>query len=161
MPCWGLWPGPWGLGWVSRFHPLPRLEGMELQTQRFALAAAVVLHFVVSMVHGSVHDSAGVALSGSAMIFVVAVILAGPLVGLAWMWKNPSAGARLIGVTMAASLLFGLINHFVINGADRVDHVALHWRPMFAVTAALLVVTEAAGAAVGLTYHRAPTRRAV
>ena len=154
-------PGALGPEWVSRFTALARLEDMEPGTQRFALASAVVLHFVVSIAHGSVHDSAGVALSGPAMLFVVAVILAGPLVGLAWMWKHPSAGARLIGVTMAASLLFGLINHFVINGADRIDHVASHWRPMFAVTAVLLVATEAVGAVVGLTYHGAPTRRAV
>ena len=133
---------------------------MEAETQRFTLAA-VVLHFVVSLVHGSVHDSAGVALSGPAMLFVVAVILAGPLVGLAWMWKNPSAGARLIGITMAASLLFGLLNHFVINGADRIDHVAAHWRPMFTVTAASLVAIEAMGAVLGLTYYRSLTRRTV
>jgi hypothetical protein len=134
---------------------------MEAETQRFILAAVVVLHFFVSLVHGSVHDSAGVALSGSAMLFVVAVVLAGPLVGFAWMWKNPSAGARLIGITMAASLLFGLINHFVINGADRIDHVAAHWRPMFTVTAAALVAIEAMGAVLGLTYYRSLTRRTV
>jgi hypothetical protein len=134
---------------------------MEAETQRFILAAVVVLHFFVSLAHGSVHDSASVALSGSAMLFVVAVILAGPLVGFAWMWKNPSTGARLIGITMAASLLFGLINHFVINGADRIDHVAAHWRPMFTVTAASLVAIEAMGAVLGLTYYRSLTRRTV
>jgi hypothetical protein len=132
---------------------------MAAETQRFTLAAVVVLHFIVSFVHGSVHDSAGVALSGPAMLFVVVVILAGPLVGFGWMWKNPLAGARVVGVTMAASLLFGLINHFVIAGADRIDHVAAHWRPMFTVTAASLVAIETVGAVLGLTYHRTPARR--
>jgi hypothetical protein len=90
------------------------------------------------------------------MAFVFIVIMAGPLIGLAWMW-NPSTslgagrttGARVIGVTMAASLLFGLVNHFVIAGADRVDHVVMEWRMMFGTTAATLAVIEAAGAWLG------------
>ena len=88
------------------------------------------------------------------MAFVFIVIMAGPLVGLALMWKLPLFGARLIGVTMGASLLFGLINHFVIAGADRVDHVAMEWRMMFGSTAAMLAVIEAAGAWLGFAYGR-------
>ena len=80
------------------------------------------------------------------------VILAGPLVGLAWMWVNAIAGARLVAVTMAASLLFGVINHFVVPGADRIDHVIAHARPLFSTTAVLLVVTEAAGVLLGFAY---------
>jgi hypothetical protein len=103
------------------------------------------------------------------MAFVFIVIMAGPLIGLGWMW-NPSTslgarrttGARVIGVTMAASLVFGLVNHFVIAGADRVDHVAMEWRMMFGSTAAILAVIEAAGAVMGLMYGRSertgPTR---
>jgi hypothetical protein len=55
---------------------------------------------------------------------------------------------------MAASLLFGLINHFVIPGADRIDHVDVAWRGLFATTAVLLVLTEAAGAVLGLGRPR-------
>src|SRR5262245_17654508 len=119
---------------------------MARDTQRIALAAVVILHLIVSAVHGSAHTSAGVDLRCLSLAFVLVVILAGPLVGLAWMWKNPIAGARLIGITMAASLLFGLVNHFIIPGADRVDHVVAHSRTLFESTAVLLVITEAAGA---------------
>ena len=132
---------------------------MEVETQRFTLGALVLLHLIVSLVHGSVHDSAGVVLSGLAMLFVVVVILIGLLAGFAWMWRQPVAGARLIAVTMAASLLFGLINHFIIAGADRVDHVAAHWRPMFTLTAASLAAIETVGAVLGLAYGRTATRR--
>ena len=149
---------PAGPQWVSRFIPFARLKDMEAETQRFTLGAVVLLHFLVSLVHGSVHDSAGVVLSGSAMLFVVVVILAGPLAGFAWMWKQPVAGARLIGVTMAGSLVFGLINHFIIAGADRIDHVAAHWRPMFTLTAASLAAIEVVGAVLGLAYRRTVTR---
>ena len=89
---------------------------------RIILAAVVVLHLLVSLVHGWAHGTAGVSGNGPSMAFVVIVIIAGPLVGLAWMWKNAVAGARIIGVTMAASLVFGLVNHFIIASPDRIDH---------------------------------------
>ena len=48
-------------------------------------------------------------------------------------------------MTMAASLVFGLVNHFVLTGPDHVVHVARHWRPLFTTTAILLALTEALG----------------
>jgi hypothetical protein len=127
--------------------------------QRLVLAGGVVLHFIVTAVHGSAHDGAAVEQGRAAMAFIFLVIIAGPLVGLAWMWLNPRAGARLIGITMAASLLFGLINHFIIPGADRVDHVAAAWRGLFGVTAVVLALIEAFGAALGFAYARRAVRR--
>jgi hypothetical protein len=121
---------------------------------RIVLGAVVLLHLLVSLVHGWAHGTAGVGLNAPSMAFVLIVIIAGPLVGLAWMWKNPVRGARIIGVTMAASLLFGLINHFIIAGPDRVDHVVAHARTMFELTALLLVLTEVAGAVLGFSYSR-------
>jgi len=129
--------------------------------QRLTLAGVVMLHLIVSVVHGSAHDGAAVEQGPAAMAFIVLVIIAGPLIGVAWMWLNPRAGARLIAITMAASLLFGLINHFIIPGADRVDHVAAAWRSLFESTAVLLAVLEAAGAALGFAYGRSVVRRLV
>ena len=60
-----------------------------------------------------------------------------------------SAGAAIVAATMAGALVFGLINHFIIDGSDHVAHVAREWRTLFGDTAALLVVIEAAGAAIG------------
>ena len=73
---------------------------MRRDTPRTILAAVVVLHLLVSVVHGLAHGAAGVSGNGPTMAFVVIVIFAGPLVGFAWMWKNAVAGARIIGVTM-------------------------------------------------------------
>src|ERR1051325_2152089 len=95
------------------------------------LAGVVVLHLIVTIIHGSAHNGAAVQQGPAAMAFIFVVILAGPPIGVAWMWVNPRAGARLMGITMAASLLFGVINHFIIPGADRVDHVAAAWRGLF------------------------------
>jgi hypothetical protein len=127
---------------------------MGRDTPRIILAAVVVLHLLVSLVHGWAHGTAGVAGNGPSMAFVVIVIIAGPLVGLAWMWKNAVAGARIIGVTMAASLVFGLVNHFIIASPDRVDYVVAHARTVFEVTAVMLVLSEAAGAVLGFAYGR-------
>ena len=126
---------------------------------RVVLAGVVMLHLIVAVVHGSAHTGAAVEQGPAAMAFIFLVILAGPLLGLGWMWPNPRAGATLIGITMAASLLFGVINHFILPGADRVDHVAAAWRGLFESTAVLLVVTEAAGAALGFAYGRPVVRR--
>jgi hypothetical protein len=122
---------------------------------RIALAAVVVLHLLVSVVHGWAHGMAGVAGDAPSMAFVVIVIFVGPLVGLAWMWKNAVVGARIIGVTMAASLLFGLVNHFIIASPDRLDYVVGHAQPLFGATALMLVLSEAAGSVLGFSYGRA------
>jgi hypothetical protein len=127
--------------------------------QRLVLAGVVVLHLIVTAFHGSAHNGAAVEQGWAAMAFILLVIIAGPLVGLAWMWLEPPAGARLIGITMAASLLFGLINHFIIPGPDHVDHVAAAWRGLFESTAVMLAIIEAAGAALGFAYGRSVVRR--
>src|SRR4029450_11080494 len=121
---------------------------------RIILAAVVVLHLLVSLVHGWAHGTAGVGGNGPSMAFVLIIIIAGPLVGLAWMWKNPVRGARIIGVTMAASLLFGLINHFIIAGPRRPHRAVAHARTIFELKGMLLVLTEVAGAVLGFSYSR-------
>lgn len=123
-------------------------------TKGQALAAAVLVHFGISVAHGSAHTGAQVPLPFAAALFVYIVILAGPLAGLAlWRWRS-RAGAWLVAVSMAGALVFGLVNHFIIDGQDHVAHVAADWRTLFGVTATLLVVSEAAGAGVGIWASR-------
>jgi hypothetical protein len=117
---------------------------------RPALAAVVLAHLGVSLVHGTAHSGAQVELDRAGMLFVYIVILLGPLAGLALSFWRPRAGAWIVALTMSGSLVFGLINHFIIQGADHVSHVAPAWRTLFASTAALLVAVEAAGVAIGL-----------
>ena len=47
------------------------------------MAAAVLAHLLISMVHGAAHTGARILMSPAANLFVFVVILAGPLVGLA------------------------------------------------------------------------------
>ena|SRR5437868_854160 len=124
------------------------------------LVAVVLAHLAISIVHGWAHTGARVLLPPAGMLFVYVVILAGPLAGLAVLRRRERLGGMLIAATMTAALLFGLINHFIIPGSDHVAHVAAAWRPLFATTAALLAVTEAGGAAIGIRFAIARTRRA-
>lgn len=115
-----------------------------------ALAAVVLTHLAISVVHGRAHAGAHVPLPFAGTLFVYIVILAGPLVGLGVSRWRPRAGAWIVATTMAGALVFGLINHFLIDGSDHVANVAAEWRALFGTTAVLLLVSEAAGVAIGV-----------
>jgi hypothetical protein len=118
------------------------------------LAAVVVLHLLISFAHGMAHDGAQVPMSLAANLFIYIVILAGPLVGLGLMWPAPTLGNAIVGVTMAASLVFGIVNHFVLASPDHVSRVDAQWRVLFASTAVLLAVTEATACALAIAFAR-------
>jgi hypothetical protein len=120
-----------------------------------ALTAVVLVHLALSFVHGAAHSGGNVTLGTAGNLFVYIVILAGPIVGLliACLAEAPQTrrwGSWIVALTMSGSLVFGLVNHFIIQGTDHVSHVVAEWRTQFAVTAALLAVVEAAGAVIGL-----------
>jgi hypothetical protein len=119
-------------------------------TRGQALAGVVLTHLAINIAHGYAHAGASVPLPLPSALFVYLVILAGPLAGLAVTRWRPRAGAWIVAATMSGALVFGLINHFMLAGPDHVSHVAPEWRAWFGVTAALLVASEAAGAAVGV-----------
>jgi hypothetical protein len=106
------------------------------------LAAVVLGHFMISIAHGAAHAGAHIPLSAAANAFVFVVILAGPLAGLVLTFASRRLGSWVIGITMAGSLVFGFVNHFLLVSPDHVAHVASEWRPLFGVTAALLAATE-------------------
>jgi hypothetical protein len=122
------------------------------------LAAVVVGHLIVSIVHGAAHSGARIPMTLAANLFIWIVIVAGPLAGLWLSRSRPVAGGWVIAATMAGSLVFGVVNHFLIVSPDHVSHVAAEWRLLFAVTAALLVVSEVAGVVVGITSARRAVR---
>ena len=141
-----------------RVTRLPRLLDVTSARQSawVWLTAAVLVHLVVSIVHGAAHSEAHVPLSRAASLFVFAVIVAGPLVGLALAWPAERIGTWVIAITMASALVFGCVNHFVLAGPDHVSQVAEQWRPMFTTTAGLLAAIEglASVLAVGIARRR-------
>lgn len=123
---------------------------------QFWLAAVVLGHFIVSLAHGAAHAWAHVLISRAANLFVFVVILAGPLVGLALTLGSARVGGWVVAVTMASSLVFGLVNHFVLVSPDHVTRVASEWRPLFGATAALLGVTEGLASVMAIRVSQRP-----
>lgn len=118
------------------------------------LAAAVLGHLVISLAHGGAHARAHVALSRIGGLFVLTVILAGPLVGLALAWPARRLGAWIVALTLGASLVFGVVNHFVRISPDHFSQVDAVWRPAFTITAGLLAITELLGFGLAIRIAR-------
>jgi hypothetical protein len=70
--------------------------------------------------------------------------------------SKPCRGVIPCHICVAASFVFGLVNHFLRPGADHVRHAAEQARLLFTATAVLLALTEAVGPflAVRLLRHR-------
>jgi hypothetical protein len=128
--------------------------GRHVNPARRWLTAVVLSHLVISIVHGAAHAGAHVPLSRAANLFVFIVILAGPVFGLALTWPAERVGSWLVTVTMVGSLVFGLVNHFVLVSPDHVAHVARQWQPLFTTTAVLLALTEALGSGLAIRFAR-------
>jgi hypothetical protein len=123
------------------------------------LTAVVLVHLGVTVVHGWAHTGAVVPVSTISNIFIFTVIIAAPLVGTGMLWfSSISGGAWLVGLSLTASLIFGIANHFVLDSPDHVGHIVAQWKVMFGTTAVLLALTEAMGA--GLAFWRAKHVRA-
>jgi hypothetical protein len=118
---------------------------------RPSLVAIVLVHFVVLLWHGAAHSKLGISLTVLQRAFVVLVITSLPLIGASLLWTNyRRAAARIIALSMFASLVFGLVNHFVLISPDHITVVPAHrWRYSFILSAALLVVTETIGMVLG------------
>jgi hypothetical protein len=124
---------------------------MKPRTGEKILTAAVLAHLAIAVVHGVAHVRAHVLLSKGAMSFVVLVIFIGPIFGLVVQrLALVSAGQWVIAATLAGALVFGMSNHFLMAGADRVSHVVEAWRVLFGITAGLLAATEAYGSALAV-----------
>jgi hypothetical protein len=105
----------------------------------------VLIHFVVLLGHGVAHARMQIGMLGWHSAFIAVVIFAAPLLAAALLWSSiQRAGIYLLGVSMVASLVFGLGYHFIAPGADNVLAMAdLPWSSSFRMTAALLAIVEA------------------
>jgi hypothetical protein len=118
------------------------------------MAAVVLAHLVVTVAHGTAHTGAHIPLSPAANVFVITVILAGPLIGLAVSWWAERLGAWLVALAMGGALVFGFLNHFVFASPDQVLQVDPQWRVLFTITAVLLAFTEALGFGLAIRSAR-------
>ena len=119
--------------------------------------AIVLAHLAITILHGMAHGSLQISLSALQKFFVLIVINLCPLVAMALLWttRRQRPGLLLLALSMGASLVFGVWNHFVVMGPDHVAEVASGTMGrLFQVTAVLLAVIEAAGCWLGFAWLR-------
>jgi hypothetical protein len=113
--------------------------------------AVVILHVLVVTPHSIAHTVLHIDMNQWQNIYIVLVILIGPIVSAVLLWKLPKAGFVLLALSMAGSLVFGGYYHFIAEGADNVASLHAHpWTFTFQISAVLLAVTELAGTYVGV-----------
>jgi hypothetical protein len=117
----------------------------------------VLAHGLVATAHGLAHKHLAIDLTFTQKLFVLSVITVAPLVSMLLLWTRlRKAGAALLLLSMAGSLIFGVINHFVIASADHVLHLPVgDWRFPFQITAIVLFITECFGCWIGAAALRA------
>src|SRR5215468_6567835 len=98
-----------------------------------AIVVSVLLHLAVVIWHGQAHRAVPVELTSLQMAFVLIVILVMPIVGAGLIWTRfERAGAWIVTLSMLASLLFGVIHHFIVMSPDNIAEVPQHaWHGSF------------------------------
>jgi len=113
--------------------------------------AIVILHALVVTPHSIAHTILQINMNAWQNVYIVLVILIGPLLSAVFIWKRQRVGFVLLGFFMAGSFIFGFYYHFIAAGADNVTSLHEHpWTRTFQVTAVLLALVEFAGTAAGV-----------
>jgi len=114
----------------------------------------VWLHVLVAILHSVAHVGMHVLpASFFDYAFIVVVIMIVPVVALFLLKNAPLSrlGALLLFFSMLGALLYGLVNHFLLSGADNATHMSPGvWQLPFLVTSYLLLILEAAGSIIGV-----------
>jgi len=120
----------------------------------------VLVHLVVNVAHGRVHGELGVGLSAFQNIYVITVILIAPLIAMLLLWtRYARPGLLVLVISMAGSLIFGVIYHYVVVSPDHVSHLPPgDAQGVFRMTALFLVLTELFGVIAGLLGLRSSTK---
>ena len=122
----------------------------------FAALALILIHLVVSTLHGWAHQAAIVKLTSFGYVYVTIVITLGPLVAAGFLvTRKQKTGALLLALSMCGSFIFGVWYHFLSNTTDNVTQVHGPWHSTFLWTAIALAVIELAGTVIGFGMFRA------
>jgi len=107
------------------------------------LIGLVLALFVGNLVHSTAHFGLQILPAGLDLVFILGVILIGPIVALVLLRFNPPLAAALLAVLMGASFVYGLVSHFLVPGPDNVTLIGSQtWTALFVATAFLLGVLE-------------------
>ena|SRR5437773_7439140 len=121
----------------------------------FVALGLVLIHLIISILHGRAHDGAMVTLNTFGYVYVIVVITLAPLVAAALLFtRKQRTGALLLTLSMLGSLIFGFWYHFLSSTNDNVTQVHGAWHSTFLWTAIALAVIELSGTLVGLWIYR-------
>ena len=116
-----------------------------------SLVAIAGLHLVVGAVHHFAHVLADVENTPLELLFIVVIVTIVPWATIYVAWKKTlKIGAALFSLSMAASLVFGLVLHFGIDGPDLHSNVVPAHSAIFLYSALGLALVEFAGCVCGL-----------
>ena len=122
----------------------------------FVALVLILVHLIVSTLHGWAHQAAMVNLTKFGYLYVAIVITLGPLVAAAFLFmRRRRTGALLLALSMLGSLMFGFWYHFLSHTSDNIAQVHGPWHSTFLWTATALAVIELAGTIVGFRLFRA------
>ena len=127
---------------------------------RRACLTIVAIHTIVAFIHSQAHRQIDVALSNFQSTYALVVIVIAPAVAAAIIWRgHPRRGGGVLVLSLLASLIFGVVNHFTIDSPDQLAHISNDgWGKIFIVTAYALAITELVGIAAGLSLRRSSNR---
>jgi hypothetical protein len=121
--------------------------------EAFLGTLVVIVSAAVNFAHTASHAGQHVvALPAWQLAYIAIVIYAAPVVAAVLLWaRRRLAGAWLLVASMAGSLVFGLLYHFLAPGPDNIfTQRSGTWQETFQVTAVLLSLLQVIGASLGL-----------
>lgn len=122
---------------------------------RILALALILVHLVVSTIHGSAHQAAMVMLTTFGYVYVIVVITLAPLVAAALLFtRRRKIGALVLALSMLGSFVFGFWYHFLSSTGDNVSQVQGPWHSTFLWTAVALAIIEIAGTLIGFVIYR-------
>ena len=126
------------------------------QPRPFVALALILIHLIVSTLHGRAHQAATVTLTTFGYVYVGVVITLTPLLAAVLLFtRKKKIGALLLALSMFGSFAFGFWYHFLSHTSDNVAQVNGPSHSTFLWTAIALAVIELAGTVVGFRLFRA------
>jgi hypothetical protein len=125
------------------------------ESRPFVALILILIHLVVSILHGWAHQGAMVSLTTVGNVYVGVVITLMPVVAAAFLFtRKKKLGSLLLALSMFGSFIFGFWYHFLSQTNDNVTQVHGPWHSTFLWTAIALAVIELAGTIVGFRMFR-------
>ena len=134
---------------------------------KIVITAAVIVHLVASLWHGSAHTHLGIELSTQQTLFVYLVIIIAPVIAAILVWTHyVSIGLWVSFLAMLGSFLFGVYHHYVLVSPDNISHLPLgtpQSHSQFITSAGVIALIELASAlygafCLGRNYGQSRTR---